>query len=116
MEETTERYSYKIVENTKLSFDNPLVIAYGIDRLKNKLLYTDIVFNMMPKLFTLGDLQRVYEVILRKKLLDPAFRRIIKDKVVETSEYKTGDGHRPSKLFKYKKNLPVCTDRFFVSS
>ena len=103
IDDTTDKYSYKIVENNDLSFDNPLVIANGIDRLKNKLLYTDIVFNMMPKLFTLGDLQRVYEVILRKKLLDPAFRRIIKDKVIETNELKTGDGHRPSKLFKYKK-------------
>jgi hypothetical protein len=58
---------------------------------------------MMPKYFTLGELQKVYEVILGKKLLDPAFRRDIKDKVVETDLYKTGEGHRPSKLFMYKK-------------
>ena len=89
--------------NNGLSFDNPLVIITGIERLKNKLDYTDIVFNMMPEYFTLGELQKVYEVILGKKLLDPAFRRVIKDKVIETDKYKTGEGHRPSKLFKYKK-------------
>ena len=103
-EHTTDRYKFSIIENNDLSFDNPLIIVSGIERLKNKLLYTDIVFNMMPKLFTLGDLQKVYELILGKKLLDPAFRRMIKDKVEETDEYKTGEGHRPSKLFKYKED------------
>ncbi len=99
---TTDRYSFSIVENKDLAFDNPLIILSGIERLKNKIEYTDIVFNMMPKYFTLGELQKVYEVILGKKLLDPAFRRIIADKVEPTDEYKTGEGHRPSRLFKYK--------------
>ena len=56
----------------------------------------------MPELFTLGELQQVYEVILGKKLLDPAFRRIIAHKVEKTDKMKTGGGHRPSYLFKYK--------------
>ena len=72
-----------------------------MERLKNKIEYTDIVFNMMPELFTLGELQKVYEVILGKKLLDPAFRRIIADKVIKTDKVKTGGGHRPSALFTY---------------
>lgn len=98
---TTDRYSFKILENKYMAFDHPLVILSGIERLKNKIEYTDIVFNMMPEYFTLGELQRVYEVILRKKLLDPAFRRIIANKVIPTDKYKTGEGHRPSRLFKY---------------
>lgn len=100
---TTDRYSFEILENKYLAFDNPLIIVSGFLRLRNKLSYTDIVFNMMPETFTLGELQKVYEVILGKKLLDPAFRRIIADKVEETSEYKTGEGHRPSRLFRYKQ-------------
>ena len=67
---------------------------------ENKIEYTDVVFNMMPKYFTLGELQKVYEVILNRKLLDPAFRRIIANKVEKTGEMKTGGGHRPSRLFK----------------
>ncbi|MBR6690489.1 MAG: NUDIX hydrolase [Bacilli bacterium] len=102
-EQTTDRYSFKILENNYLAFDHPLVILAGIERLKNKIEYTDIVFNMMPEYFTLGELQQVYEVILGKKLLDPAFRRIIANKVVKTTKMKTGGGHRPSYLFKYKK-------------
>lgn len=102
-EKTTDRYKFEVVENDKLAFDHPLVIVSGIERLKNKIEYTDIVFNMMPEYFTLGELQQVYEIILGKKLLDPAFRRIIADKVVKTDKMQTGGGHRPSYLFKYKK-------------
>ena len=101
-EQTTDRYSFKILENNSLAFDHPLVILSGIERLKNKIEYTDIVFNMMPEYFTLGELQQVYEVILGKKLLDPAFRRIIASKVEKTKKMKTGGGHRPSYLFRYK--------------
>lgn len=102
-EQTTDRYSFHTLENNSIAFDHPLVILAGLERLKNKVSYTDIVFNMMPEYFTLGELQKVYEVILGKKLLDPAFRRIIKNKVVKTDKIKTGEGHRPSYLFKYKR-------------
>ncbi len=101
---TTDRYTFSVKENKDLAFDHPLVIVAGMERLRNKLNYTDIVFNMMPEYFTLGELQQVYEVILGKKLLDPAFRRIIADKVEKTEKMKTGGGHRPSYMFKYKNN------------
>ena len=103
-EKTTDRYDFKVVENEMIAFDHPKVILSGIERLKNKIEYTDIVFNMMPELFTLSELQQVYEIILNKKLLDPAFRRIIKNKVEKTDKIKTGEGHRPSALFRYKEN------------
>ena len=87
--------------------DKTLVIEYiesFIENIKtNKINYTDIVFNMMGEYFTLGELQQVYEVILGKKLLDPAFRRIIANKVEKTNKMKTGAGHRPSYLYRYKK-------------
>ena len=103
-EKTTDRYQFSVVENEKIAFDHPIVILSGLMRIRNKISYTDIVFNMMPEYFTLGELQQVYEVILNKKLLDPAFRRIIADKVVKTKKMRTGGGHRPSYLFKYKGN------------
>ena len=100
-ETTTDRYLFETMTNEKLAFDHDKVILSGIERLKNKINYTDIVFNMMPEYFTLGELQQVYEVIQNKKLLDPAFRRIIADKVIKTDKMRTGEGHRPSYLFKY---------------
>ena len=101
-ERTTDRYAFKSLSNT-LAFDHDLVILSGIERIRNKLNYTDVVFNMMPEYFTLKELQQVYEVILGKKLLDPAFRRIIQHKVIKTEKMRTGEGHRPSVLFKYNK-------------
>ncbi len=101
-EKTTDRYKYEILANDSLAFDHPLVIVCGISRLKNKIEYTNIVFNMMPEYFTLGELQLVYEAILNKKLLDPAFRRIIANKVEKTNKMKIGGGHRPAILYKYK--------------
>lgn len=101
-EKTTDRYTFKTQKNKDIAFDHDIVILSGLERLKNKISYTDIVFNMMPKYFTLGELQQVYEVILNKKLLDPAFRRIIANKVEKTDLVQTGAGHRPSALFKYK--------------
>jgi len=103
-ERTTDRYAFSVVRNDALAFDHPLVILSGMERLQNKIEYTDVVFNMMPELFTLGELQQVYEVILNKKLLDPAFRRIIANKVEKTECMRTGGGHRPSYLFRYKNN------------
>jgi len=103
-EQTTDRYKYTIAKNDKIAFDHPLTIVSGISRIKNKLEYTDIAFNLMPEYFTLGELQQVYEVILGKKLLDPAFRRIIASKVEKTDKTRVNGGHRPSKLFRYKAN------------
>ena len=85
-----------------IAFDHDVVIASGIEKIKEKVNSSDIVFNMMPEYFTLGELQQVYEVLLGKKLIDAPFRRIIASKVEKTEKMKTGEGHRPSYLFKYK--------------
>ena len=103
-EKTTDRYSFSIIENKDIAFDHAIVILAGLERIRNKINYTDVVFNMMPEYFTLGELQQVYEVVLNKKLLDPAFRRIIANKVEKTEKMRTGKGHRPSYLFRYKKH------------
>ena len=102
-EKTTDRYDFITKENNSIAFDHDLVILSGIERIRNKANYTDIVFNMMPEYFTLGELQKVYEVILGKKLIECPFRRIIANKVEKTNKMRTGGGHRPSYLYKYKK-------------
>lgn len=103
-DKTTDRYDFIVKKNDYLAFDHAKVLLAGIERLRNKVEYTDVVFNMMPEYFTLGELQQVYEIILNKKLLDPAFRRIIEPKVEKTDQMRTGAGHRPSVLFRYKNS------------
>lgn len=103
LEKTTDQYSFSVIENNCIAFDHPKIILAGIERIRNKINYTDIVFNMMPEYFTLGELQDVYGVVLGEKILAPAFRRIIASKVERTDKMLTGKGHRPSVLFKYKE-------------
>ena len=91
----------EIVESGKIAFDHAKIIEYGLERLRNKIEYTDVAFNLMPKRFTLTQLQQVYEVILDTELLKANFRRKVSDRVVETNEYTKNVGHRPSKLFKF---------------
>ncbi|WP_042202145.1 NUDIX hydrolase [Paenibacillus camerounensis] len=94
----------RIVESDGLAFDHLLMVQYAIERLRGKVEYTDIIFNLMPPLFTLSELQRVYEIILGKELLAAAFRRKIADSVTETDEYTKDAGHRPSRLYRYNMN------------
>lgn len=98
------RIAREIVESEGLAFDHAKIIEYGLERLRNKIKYTDIAFNLMPELFTLTELQQVYEVILGKELLKANFRRKIAGMVVETNKYSRESGHRPSKLFRFNPN------------
>lgn len=94
---------YTLIENNGIAFDHGKIIAYAMDRLRGKIESTSIAFHLMPKLFTLTELQQVYEVILDKELLNAAFRRKIAPLVEETDYYTENAGHRPSKL--YRRNI-----------
>ncbi|MEK4452186.1 MULTISPECIES: NUDIX domain-containing protein [unclassified Paenibacillus] len=100
---TSTGTDYEIVSNDGLAFDHAKIIACAIDRLRGKVNYTDIALHLMPMLFTLTELQQVYEVIMDKELLKAAFRRKVVDLVVETDHYTENAGHRPSRL--YRRNL-----------
>ena len=91
----------QILESEGIAFDHGKFIEYAIERLRNKIEYTNIAFNLMPELFALTELQKVYEVILDRELLAAAFRRKIADMVIETDEFTKDAGHRPSKLFRF---------------
>ncbi|RAT97095.1 NUDIX domain-containing protein [Brevibacillus sp. Leaf182] len=97
----TVRETREIVETNNIAFDHAKIIQYALERLRNKIEYTDIAFSLMPELFTLSDLQQVYEVILGRELLAAAFRRKVADKVLETNQYRKHAGHRPSKYFRF---------------
>lgn len=95
---------YTQILESDLAFDHAKVLIYAIERLKNKVEYTTIAFNLMPEKFTLTKLQQVYEILLDKPLLKANFRRKIADMVIETGEYEENAGHRPSKLYKFNTN------------
>ena len=89
------------ITESALAFDHAKIIFYALERLKNKLEYTDIIFNLLPKEFTLTELKQCYEVILNEKLLDANFRRKTAKMVSPTTNFITGKGHRSSQLFEH---------------
>jgi ADP-ribose pyrophosphatase YjhB (NUDIX family) len=99
VEGKSPRIQRRLVESQGIAFDHGLMIHYAIERLRNKIEYSDIAFNLMPEMFTLTQLQQVYEIILGTKLLKANFRRKIADKVMETDHYTRDAGHRPSRLY-----------------
>jgi 8-oxo-dGTP diphosphatase len=99
-ERTVTKTNIKIL-STPIGFDHIKIIYYGLERLANKLEYTSIAFNLMPKYFTLTELQMVYETILGRKLIKPNFRRKIMPMVLETDMVKGDSAYRPSKLYTF---------------
>lgn len=58
-----------------LAFDHRAIVDYALERLRNKLEYTTVGFQLLPKKFTLPELQAVYEAILGKGLDKRNFRK-----------------------------------------
>jgi hypothetical protein len=87
--------------SVQLAFDHARMISYALDRMRNKIEYTDIAFNLLPEFFTLTQLQQVYETVLGHEFLKANFRRKIEDKVVETDQFTDVGRHRPSRLYKH---------------
>lgn len=108
-EDLDGKITREIIESEGIAFDHGKFIEYAINRLRNKIEYTSLAFNLMPELFTLTELQQVYEVIQGKELLAAAFRRKVANMVIETNQFTKDAGHRPSKLFRYnsgwKRNI-----------
>ena len=91
-------------KNHKLAFDHSDIIGMTIKRIRGKLAYVPIGFELLPKQFTLRQLQEVHETILDKKLNKDAFRRkILASGLVEaTGEYEEGKGFRPAEYYVYQ--------------
>ena len=86
-----------------LAFDHDRILAYALDRLANKLEYTTVGFKLLPKKFTLSQLQRVYEAVLGRTLDKRNFRRkIALLGVLKPLEEWAQDGpSRPAQLYRF---------------
>ena len=84
--------------------DHRRILATGIARLRAKIKYRPVVFELMPDTFTLLQLQRCMEALAGRPVHKPNFRRLIEQQelVEETGELSQDTGGRPAKLFRFR--------------
>ena len=86
-----------------LAFDHQRIVDYALERLRNKINYTTVGFQLLPREFTLTELQRSYEVIVGQRLDKRNFRRkmlqlgILKG----TREFQANGRQRPARLYTF---------------
>src|SRR4051812_22944364 len=85
--------------------DHRRILATGIARLRAKIKYHPVVFELMPETFTLLQLQRCIEALAGRLLYKQNFRRLIEQQelVEETGEMSLETGGRPAKLFRFRR-------------
>lgn len=108
---TTGEYSgigwYEASGVKGLAYDHDEVLKVAIERLKSKIEYTNIVYSLLPKEFTLTELQKVYEVILGRKLDKRNFRKKLQETKMlkKLAKKQTLSAHRPAELFTFVKRM-----------
>lgn len=98
---------YDIAGIPQLMQDHNVIVQKALESLRTELDNKLIAFNLMQEEFTLGDLQILYETILDKKLLRPAFQRkmLSLDKLERVAKKWTGAAHKAPYLYRFSKNI-----------
>jgi hypothetical protein len=99
-----------------MQHDHRRILATGVARLRAKIKYRPVVFELMPPTFTLLQLQRTVEALGGRLLHKQNFRRLIdqQDLVEETGGVTTDTGGRPAKLFRFRGE--VLAERLVAGS
>ncbi len=107
---------HPIQDLPRLAFDHDEILHYALRRLRYKLEYSAVGFELLPEEFTLSEIQQTYEIILGEKLDKRNFRRrILNAEIIEaTPHQRTGDG-RPARLYRYRDDAvaEIKTRRLF---
>jgi 8-oxo-dGTP diphosphatase len=86
-----------------LPFDHAEILDTALSRIRGKLTYAPIGFELLPQKFTVKQLQKLYEIVLGSKLDNRNFRKKIfaMDVLRELDEMQTGVAHRAARLYKF---------------
>ena len=101
------RTELEILDSGGLAFDHAAMIAEALCALRESAGKFEVIFDFLPKRFSLTELQRVQETVMNTAVLPANFRRKIADLVVATDETTEGAGHRPALLYERKKTSQV---------
>ncbi len=92
---------------TPMIYDHRRILATAISRIRAKIKYRPVIFELMPAEFTLYELQKTVEAILGPHLHKQNFRRLVESAglVEPTGQVKTRTGGRPAKLFRFRREV-----------
>ena len=104
--DASEANWFRISEIPKLAFDHDQILQTAIARLRGKIRYEPIGFELLPQKFTLTQLQKLYETVLDRQLDKRNFRKKIlsMDLLIDTNELEQGVSHRAAKLYRFDEN------------
>jgi hypothetical protein len=90
-----------------LAYDHRRIAASALGRLRGKLTYRPVVFELLPEQFTLTQLQRTVETLVGRRIHKQNFRRLVEgSRLVEgTGRVTTSTGGRPAKLFRFREEV-----------
>ena len=97
---------FSVSDLPRLAFDHAKIVSVALNRLKGKVRYQPIGFELLPAKFTLSQLQRLYEVVLERELDKRNFRKKILGMglLVETSEIQKDVAHRAARLYRFDED------------
>jgi 8-oxo-dGTP diphosphatase len=107
---------FSVYASPFLAFDHADILNYAITRLRYKLEYTAVGFQLLPERFTLRELQQAYETVLGEELDKGNFRsKLRKSGVVEPTERYRETGGRPARLYRFRDDAvaEIKTRRLF---
>lgn len=90
-----------------LAFDHAAILDTAVERLRGKVRYQPVGFELLPRKFTLGQLQRLYETILERPLDKRNFRKKVRcelvdaEVLVELDEIQQDVAHRAARLWRF---------------
>lgn len=96
---------FSVYHPPSLAFDHADILHYALTRLRYKLEYSAVGFQLLPEKFTLRELQDAYEIILGTKLDKGNFRsKLRKTQVVEMVDGYRDTGGRPARLYRFRED------------
>jgi len=107
---------FAVSDTPSLAFDHERILQTALTRLKGKVRYQPIGFELLPEKFTLTQLQRLYETILERELDKRNFRKKIlgMDLLDETDEIQQDVAHRAARLYRFnRQKYDRLTERGF---
>ncbi len=94
---------FPVTSVPRLAFDHEEILARALERIRGKLTYAPLGFELLPQKFTIKQLQKVYEIVLGRTLDNRNFRKKIfaMDVLRELGEMQKGVPHRAARLYKF---------------